>query len=143
MADQAFIVGELDEGTDGRTLLLCFTSPTAAWWLRSVFRALSAGGEPFEFTADPMVRIRGMHRLELSVSTGRKYFAKSLFLSGVPPDGQWICGVQRWAGLADLLDPFVRGDAGHQYLTENDDDATIVVSLGEYEETRSGLRFGA
>lgn len=140
MHDEVLLLGELGVGADGTTLLLSMASPSAAQWLQSKFRALSEGAGPVILTDNPGVRIRGLGSLELRGSDDRKYFARSFFLTG--DSAIWVCGSERWTALAELLDPFVLGKTGHQYVTDAPDDATIIVSFGEYTEVGDGLRLG-
>jgi hypothetical protein len=44
----------------------------------------------------------------------------------------WSATVEGWLYLAELIQPLADGVAGHQYLTEDDDDVAVVeLSSGE------------
>ena len=43
----------------------------------------------------------------------------------------WSCTRAEWFTNAWMLEPFRRGEKGHQYLTAETDDAVVVVSFGE------------
>jgi hypothetical protein len=48
------------------------------------------------------------------------------------PGFEWRCTQDQWGIAAALLEPFLAGSTGHQYLTqENVDDALVEVSYGE------------
>jgi hypothetical protein len=68
-----------------------------------------------------LVRVARRHGAELS-----KNRRKNAFL--------WQCDDDEWQTNAELLDPFVAGRTGHQYLTRAGvDDAVVEISFGEPE----------
>jgi hypothetical protein len=128
------IFGEYGVGAYGPTIMLKVASRGSAEWLWRVISDLAAGirGE-FDLAKEPQVRIVGIRSLMLR-SIGR---SSEITLRGpgapVPDaDFEWELDTAGWRRTAGLLEPFVQGKTGHQYLTqEGVDAALVVVSFGE------------
>jgi hypothetical protein len=114
------IEGEFGQGAYGPTVRLVLKSVAAAEQLRELFIGARHAPEPIHVTRQPGVRIDGVEELRLIQESER----------GQRSD--WLASPAGWSILAGLVDAFVKGRPGHQYLTsETHDDVLIEVSFGE------------
>ncbi len=135
-SDPPLLVGDFGHGAYGPTLLIILPTRAGASWLQGIFETRRQPGGPIDLTAMSEARIVGIQPLLLSLrqSGGQVRFRETS--GGNPPAFELSASPEGWADLAALLDPFVRGEPGHQYLTREDvDDALIEVSFGEPEVT--------
>lgn len=127
-AAERLISGDLDQGALGLTLLLKLWSPEAASLMVSMIER-AQGGEPVILENSPLVELRTLERLEMRLTP--EATTKRL-VAITPRQLVWTCTRAEWAEVVELLEPFVAGQSGHQYLTsERDDDVLIEVSFGE------------
>jgi hypothetical protein len=128
------IEGKFGQGAYGPTVRLVLKSVAAAEQLRELFISARHAPEPILVTRQPGVRIDGVEELRLIQESGVGPHAH-LRRTGQSERGQrldWLASPAGWSILAGLVDPFVRGQSGHQYLTsEAHDDVLIEVSFGE------------
>jgi hypothetical protein len=125
-------VGDFYDGAYGPTIILIASSSAACAWLRDVFRELARGGRNRTLTAEPEVRFTNVEAIEMvcrpdgprvtlrhSDDTAERAFV-------------WSATANGWLYLADLIQPLADGGAGHQYLTEDKDDVSLIeLSSGE------------
>lgn len=125
---QRLISGDLDQGAFGPTLLLKLRSPDAASLLVSMVERAQSG-ETAVLESSPLVELRMLERLEMRLTQE----ATTKRLAAITPRQLvWTCTRAQWVEVVELLEPFVAGQSGHQYLTsERDDDVLVEVSLGE------------
>ncbi len=117
-------------GAYGPTIVMQLTSESAAVWLRDLFLEIAEGRPPMQLAAQPGVLLRDVGGVELSLETA--HIGHELAKIAEGPGFAWRCSSERWRWNAGLLEPFVAGQAGHQYLTsEQTDDALVEVSFGE------------
>lgn len=128
------VVGDYGLGAFGPTILLKLFSEQSVRWLRDTFLALRDGAiTDIDLTSMPQIHIRGIAAFRLHRVAERPVPA----LRGpntVTPNAQfdWELDPSGWAFVAALLDAFLTGQAGHQYLTDEGRDAVLVeVSYGE------------
>jgi len=128
------IIGEFGEGAFGPTILLKLLSERSAEWLRSTFTRLAENPDVTpDLAGEPLVEIGGVRSLVLRHTSQ----AEDVVLRQVPaPDGGldfvWETDSESWAFAAGLMEPFVTGRTGHQYLTREGIDAALIeVSFGE------------
>ena len=115
------------------------TSQSSALWLASVFRRMVGSVASMNLTADPEVDVDDVESLELR--RAEKTQGKQLRREGrrAALKNYWMCTDEQWLTNAALLDPFVEGRSGHQYLTsEATDDAVVTVSFNEPDVLLSG-----
>lgn len=128
------IVGDYYHGAYGPTILLKANSERAVEWLRNIFLRLANGTESHvDLAAMPGVNIAGVEAFML----GRLDEQPEVALQSQPTDAQavecyWNQDASGWRHVAMLMEPFLAGKTGHQYLTrEGQDDALLEVSYGE------------
>jgi hypothetical protein len=133
-SDDMLIIGDYGVGAHGPTIMLQLRSAAAAAWLRDMFLKARRSPEGIDLLADPRVRVHGVEQLTLTVRAVHGPYIE-LQCIGSSSDGkrfQWSASSEGWSYEAGLLDPFVEGRGGHQYLTrEGVDDALVEVSFGE------------
>jgi hypothetical protein len=119
------IVGDFYAGAYGPTIILIARTVEACCWLQGVFRELAAGGSTRDLTAESEVRMASPQALQMvRLKDGPRVTLKR-------PDGDaggfvWAATADGWRHLADLVQPLCGGGAGHQYLTEDVDDAALI-----------------
>jgi hypothetical protein len=122
-------------GAFGPTIFIRLTSQSSASWLSEVFlnRVASKGG--LDLAVQDSVYLEGLEQLELH--RAEQALPKNLSR----PDSKaarfvWSCTDDGWRRNAGLLEPFIQGRTGHQYLTsEVTDDALLEISFGEEDST--------
>lgn len=128
------IVGEFAAGAFGPTILLKLLSEEAVQWLQKIFQELAEGSRiSFSLASAAGVRIKGVAELVFeiadvrptpSLSGPKKPVANSMF--------RWTQDKNGWTRSAALLEPFLTGRTGHQFLTDEGIDPVIIeVSYGE------------
>jgi len=113
----------------GPTVLLKLVSTDAAQLLRDAFLRLAAGEPALRLYPHPSVSLEHVSRIDLRVvlTPPGKHFRRAGAAAFT-----WEATTGEWATLADLVQPFLQGEAGHQYLTsEVADDALVTISFGE------------
>jgi hypothetical protein len=125
------ILGDYGPGAYGPTIVLKLASPAAAGWLRDLLLARAAGREPLDLVSQPDVQITNVEALVLRTVPAADGRCR-LYRAGESSRFTWECTSDGWRALAFLIEPFVAGERGHQYLTsEHADDALIEVSHDE------------
>ena len=122
------ISGEIGQGAYGRTLRLKVPSSQAAQWLRSIFRDM-ATTPTLLLSAQPGIQISDLESLELTRADRRP--ARHV---REDPKGHfiWSGTSEEWETAAQLMNPFVEGEHGHQYMTnEIGGSLEIEISFGE------------
>lgn len=129
--DLPLIAGDLYEGAEGRTLLLQITSDEGMRFLHSLFARL-ADSEPqavVRLDQQPGVVLHG--EVELFLVVGSKPASRHLVVHSTRTI-TWSCSAEEWSTTAELLEPFLDGSPGHQYLTSPPyDDLTVLLSFKE------------
>jgi hypothetical protein len=129
-APHAKIRGTLGLGAYGPTLRLELHGRDAVAWLRDRFLLMRNTVTPEILTDRPEVSIRDQVTLELVLAGAKQ--EKRLVRVHEEKRLRWMCTADEWLTNALLLDPFLRGRSGHQYLTnEGIDDVLVEVSFGE------------
>lgn len=133
--NEPLIVGAYGRsGAYGPTILLELKSPAAARWLHDLFLQVRRGQRAVDLTSDARVRISGITRLQIDTRAGVGPLVQ-LRQTGNDASGPsflWTATSAGWSYQAGLLEPFMGGRPGHQYLTsEESDDAIVEVSLYE------------
>jgi hypothetical protein len=127
-ADQPLIAGGLHAGADGPAMLLHCSSIEGVRLLRSTFLAVAAGKDPGDIVAPASVRLDGVMSLRLR----RTLDPPTKRLRIDDGDVLWTTTATEWVSMATLLEGFLDGHSGHQYLTnEGSNDADVEVSFGE------------
>lgn len=132
MISDCLVIGEYGISADGPTILLVLTSRYAASWLKGVLLGMVGSDGSIDLTSEPGMSLKGLGKLELvrCVKEGRGRLERMRRTADFVWSG---CDVD-WQAAAELLQPFVEGVAGHQYLTSSaGDDAIIEVSYGEQQ----------
>lgn len=127
-------IGDFYQGAYGPTILLKANSNGAASWLHNVFVNLANGTtQSIDLAKCPAVVIPTLEALTLRCVSKRPEIVlrQTAIPSGVP-HFEWTQDASSWEMAAGLLEPFVAGNSGHQYFTnETKDDALIEISFGE------------
>lgn len=132
---EKLIDGEYYRGAYGPTIILNASSLAAVGWIHRIFAGLASDrAEIIDLMAMPEVMIRSMRRFLLVQATEQPEIALRLrsneVLDGV--EFEWRQNAENWRRTAALLEPFLAGDTGHQYLTQRSRDAALVeFSFGE------------
>jgi hypothetical protein len=128
------IIGEFGAGAFGPTILLKLLSERSVDWLRCVFRRLADESHAtLDLATASEVRIEGVRSL-LLMHTNESGDAE---LRRAPSarterDFVWEADSAGWLDAAGLMDPFLAGSTGHQYLTREGIDAALIeISFGE------------
>ena len=134
----ALIEGGIRPWGDRPALVLVPVSDEGVSWLHTVFTELShgEGGEVLRIDAEPAVSLEGVTRVELTVS---RYEPMKAVLTDGAGSITWTCNVAGWATVAGLLEPFLAGRPGHQYLHHGfggADEADVVISFAETSDGR-------
>ena len=128
------LTGDFYSGAYGPTLILIMSSPAAGVWLQHVFRELASGGPAFVLTAAPEVEITNLQTVEMTCRTGKP---RITFTNDDEAEGKsfvWSATPDGWRYLVDLIQPLCDSKVGHQYLTEDKDDAAVIeLSFGEQD----------
>lgn len=124
-----------------RAIVLIPQSVEAVGWLSRLFTGLAEGegGESVRLDAQPEVELDDVDLLELRVSDFHPAMAVS-----AEEEGRfvWVCNRDDWATVSSLLEAFLVGRSGHQYLHHSfgaTDEADVVLTFGE--ELREGERY--
>jgi hypothetical protein len=128
------IPGEYDLGAFGPTILLKLPSRRSVEWLHGVLMRLSDDiGGGIDLAGVPEVHIKGVRALHLR-HVDQPVAPPLRGPTTVVPDAKfdWALDRNGWRRAAGLLEPFLSGRPGHQYLTQEGRDAALVeVSFGE------------
>jgi hypothetical protein len=129
--DGRLITGGFDErGAYGPTIVLQLASLAGVAWLRQLFLDVAEGMRRPELSEQAEVQLINIHGLRLGIATPDT--ERELAKVGDGAAFVWDCSSERWRTHSALLDPFLEGRSGHQYLTsEGVDDALLEVSFGE------------
>jgi hypothetical protein len=129
-ASHPLILGSFGVGSYGPTLHLELQGRDGVAWLKDMFLSMRDSRNPELITSRPEVSFQGQLVLELVHATAVQ--GKQLFRIADGEWFRWVCTAEEWLTNAMLLDPFLEGRAGHQYMTrEGIDDALVEVSFGE------------
>lgn len=122
-------------GASGPTIFVRLRTVDDVKALNEIFLGLAERpGARIDLSAQPGIQLHRISRCEL-VSIERS-LSKRLRRVNDGPAFEWSCTADEWATAAALLDPFLAGSRGHQYLTQEGlDDAIVEVSYGEEDST--------
>jgi hypothetical protein len=134
-ASEKLIDGDYYKGSYGPTVILTALSLKGVELMHGVFARLAdSKGVTVDLTEIPGVAIQSVSRLMLIQVAERPDVALRL-RSHERSDNveiEWRQNVENWRRTAALLEPFLIGRTGHQYLTEENRDAALVeFSFGE------------
>lgn len=129
----ALILGDYRLGAYGPAIILKLMSPESAEWLHDVLTRLVDGGSVVDLASAPEVHINNVRSLKLR----RVLRMGNAALRGpsapvTDAEFEWALDEAGWSSVAGLLEPFLRGETGHQYLTDEGSDAALIeVTFGE------------
>jgi hypothetical protein len=122
------VLWHLDEEGSGPVIRIVLAERASVIYLRNAFERVAELGFPIEVGEQRDMRLSGLS----SVILRRTEQAAPKSLSGRDRAFVWACTREQWLTHAAMLEPFRRGQPGHQYLTdEGIDDALVEVSYGE------------
>ena len=126
---EPFIIADFYQGGYGPTVLVKLMSHEAVEWLHEAVLAV-ASGAPLDLQNQPRVSLTNISAFHL-----RRVNSDSVAQLVVSENGvDFACTREKWIELAGLLEPFLEGRKGHQYLNSSGtDDAVIEVSYGEQD----------
>lgn len=120
------------QGAYGPIIVMQLASEVAVGWLRQLILDVAAGLKEPELSELPEVRLVNFDGLHLTLARPDSDSARELIRLDDGSAFLWSCSQERWRTNAALLDPFLAGRKGHQYMTsETIDDALVEVSFGE------------
>ena len=128
-AKKSKIVGDYREGSFGRMLRFRVLDRDGVTLLRNVFMSMRDSKEPMELRELPAIRLNDI-RVELNVTNNPResqvvWLAKTRMV-------RWVATSEEWLTNALLLDPFMQGRRGHQFLSPGArGDVQLEVSFGE------------
>jgi len=126
---EAEITGDFYEGAYGPSIIIALASPRAAEQLKAVVLHVSGGSGPLDLENQPSVQL--CHGLRIRMTMGDNT-EKVLAQVGDSPAFEWSCPSEVWREVVEMLDPFIAGKNGHQYLNDGVlDDALIEATHGE------------
>jgi len=127
------ISGRLDTWSERPAIVLVLETDDGVAWLHDRLRELARGevGDIVDVHRVRGVALESVDALRLAVSD----VSPEVALVGSPEGGySWTCDARGWAAIADLLEPFLAGRRGHQYLHHafgSVGEADVVISRGE------------
>jgi hypothetical protein len=136
----SLIVGDYGLGAYGPTIILKLMSRRSAGWLHGVLAGLAEDGGMVDLAAAGEVRLHGVRSLKLR----RVVHARDVALRGPSApvsdaEFEWELDQDGWTFAAGLLEPFLQGKTGHQYLTREGLDAALIeVTFGESDVRVAG-----
>lgn len=132
-ASEKLIVGDYYQGAFGPTLLIRALYKRSVRWLHDILSQLAETGGDVDLIALPEVSIQGVRTLKLELVDEQPEVALRLQSSAARGvDFLWRQDVKGWRAAASLIEPFLSGQTGHQYLTqEGRDEVLIEISFGE------------
>lgn len=130
------IDGDYYQGSHGPTIRFNALSMAGVEWMHRVFAGLSDDKEEVvDLAAMPELAIQGVSRLMLMLVAEQPSVVlqvRSHEHSG-DVECEWRQDSANWRRTAALLEPFLAGCTGHQYLTQEQRDAALVeFSFGEF-----------
>jgi hypothetical protein len=124
------LIGSFDVGAYGPTIFMVLPSREAVVWLKALFLSMTGYDGSRDLLSEPGVEVRGIERFELRRTSADS--ERHLLRQGDAAAFVWSATDDVWRRNSELLDPFVDGQSGHQYLTsEGVDDALVEISFGE------------
>jgi hypothetical protein len=128
MDSNPLIVGVYYQGVFGPTIILKALSKSSVEWLHGIFLHLAEGSDSgIDLVAMPEVGVQGVRVLNLGQVAEQPDVALQC-TSHAPQDAEfrWVQDSLRWSHTAMLLEPFLSGKTGHQYLNQEGQDAALV-----------------
>lgn len=124
-------------GAYGPMIVMQLASEAAVGWFKQLILDVADGLREPDLGELQEVHLVNFNRLRLTLALPDA--TRELFRLGDASGFLWSCSQERWHTNAALLDPFLTGQRGHQYMTsEKIDDALIEVSFGESHPGLSG-----
>jgi hypothetical protein len=134
MDPNQLIVGVYYQGARGPTIILKALSESSVEWLHGIFTRLAGGSDSgIDLVAMPEVSIQGVRVLNLEQVAEQPDIAlQCTSRASQGAEFRWVQDSLCWSHAAMLLEPFLSGKTGHQYLTQEGQDAALVeISFGE------------
>jgi len=127
------ILGHYGSGADGPTVMLKLLSPRSVVWLRSAILRVSDAGAIVDLASEREVNIIGVRTFILRrVAEPDGAALRGPSSPVADAEFEWLQDAPGWMRTVGLLEPFLQDKAGHQYLTDQERDAALVVaSFGE------------
>jgi hypothetical protein len=120
-------------GAFGPLIYVIIKSDTGAKFMNQLFLDLASRpiGSAFDITKVTGVEIADLPQLNLRRTVEPR--DKHLEVGAAEPNSfEWTCTREEWIQNAGLMEPFLEGKAGHQYMTSDViDDALVEISFGE------------
>jgi len=96
-------------------------------WLHDILMSLAQGETGIDFVAMPEVSIEHVETLKMDrVEAQPEIALVNLSTGNQGSDFQWSQDAEHWRTTAMLLEPFLAGREGHQYLTHEGRDAALI-----------------
>jgi len=135
------IIGDFYEGAFGPSILLMLAVESGPLLLQEMLIDLAAADEEVDLLKTEGVRLEHLDGFVLRRAPHP--CAKALrSIQEVENSFMWECTGEEWLRLAELIEPFVEGRSGHQYLTsEVRDDALVEVSYLEAAHSADGIQY--
>lgn len=129
---EVLLSGDYYASATGPAIILFLSSPDAAQWLDDLLKGLGKSSKPVTLTDDPHVCISNLAAMSLVYrDDGRNVELRNTSSDALPRFTLFMTedGVTHIRGL---IQPFIKGERGHQYLTVGGvDDALVELSFGE------------
>jgi hypothetical protein len=118
------------QGAYGPTIFVVFRDSVAIQRFIHLLRSVPASTEPVHLAEVSAIAMTGVGDVEMLAvrSPARRSVAR---VDDAPVRFRWVGSQDEWETRAQLLEPFLDGRPGHQYLSNETDDALIEVSFGE------------
>lgn len=122
--------GFVEAGAYGPTILLQLQSLDAVQRLARAFRDTAQGSRSLEIAGEAGVRLDEIPRLELGLDDG--IAGTRVTRNKDRPGFHWRGSPEGWRTRAQMLEPFLDGLAGHQYVEAvGPHDVLVEISYGE------------
>lgn len=123
----SLITGSYAQGAYGPTIHLVLNSSKSVDWLHELFMNLVQGESGIDLVAMPEVSIEHVGTLKMDqVAMQPEIALVNLSTGNQGADFQWSQDAEHWRTTAMLLEPFLAGGKGHQYLTHEGRDAALI-----------------
>jgi hypothetical protein len=122
------LIGDFYDGAYGPTILLALEPERGArWFHRLLTRLARSEGSGLDLVAAPETEIDGIDSFKLGLVAEQPDVAlQRVDIKPTQIDFDWNQSASGWTWAAELVASFVKGGAGHHYLSLEDHDAALV-----------------
>jgi hypothetical protein len=122
------LIGDFYEGAYGPTVLLALEPERGAGWFHRLLTRLAEGERSsLDLVAAPETEIHGLDSFKLVLVAEQPDVAlQRVDIDPTRAIFDWSQSVSGWTAAAELVESFLLGGSGHQYLSLEDHDAALI-----------------